>query len=192
MAKQADVAVHLRLSDRQIRNLANLPGAPKPQGRGEWDLDAWRFFYIDYLRARSRDVSEDDEPEVGGDTPEKVQEQRLKNTERQERILIARVKRRILSRRYAPIELISAAVTRTAVELRTRVESWPSRLKKIWLDMPPEASQMLQKELAAALNELADIRVDLSGYDVGDIERDLDRIEALESDTADDGGGMGG
>lgn len=188
MATQMEVAEHLGLSDRQIRNLSDLPGAPKPKGRGGWDIDAWRYFYIEYLRARSRDISEDDEPEAGGDTPEKVQEQRLKNTERQERILIARVKRRILARRYAPIELISAAVTRTSVELRTRVESWPSRLKKIWLDMPPEASQMLQKELANALNELADIRVDLSGYDVGDIERDLDRIEALASDASDDGG----
>lgn len=188
MAKQADVAAHLRLSERQIRNLANLPGAPKPQGRGEWDLDAWRFFYIDYLRARSRDVSEDNEPETGDETPEKVQEQRLKNAERQERILFSRVKRRILAKKYAPVELISVAVSRTATELRTRVESWPPRLKKIWLDMPTEASQLLQKELAAALNELADIRVDFTGYDIGLIERDLDRIEALESDTADDGG----
>ncbi|MDN8599027.1 hypothetical protein Q0A17_06310 [Citrobacter sp. S2-9] len=191
MATQVEVAAHLRLSDRQIRNLSDLPGAPKPKGRGGWDLDAWRFFYIEYLRARSRDVTDGDEPEVGESSPERDREQRLKNEERQERILIARVKRRILARRYAPIELISAAVTRTSVELRTRVESWPSRLKKIWLDMPTEASQLLLKELAAALNELADIRIDLSGYDVSDIERDLDRIEALESDAADDGGGMG-
>lgn len=192
MATQVDVATHLGLSDRQIRNLSELPGAPKPKGRGGWDLDAWRYFYIEYLRARSRDVSDGDEPETGDDSPEKLREQRLKNEERQERILIARVKRRILARRYAPIELISAAVTRTAAELRIRVESWPSLLKKIWPDMPPEASQLLQKELAGALNELADIRIDLSGYDVGDIERDLDRIEALESDTADDGGDVGG
>ncbi|XJB85809.1 hypothetical protein AB2I81_11880 [Escherichia coli] len=36
---------------------------------------------------------------------------------------MARVKRRILAKRYAPIELISVAVSRVAVELRTRVES---------------------------------------------------------------------
>lgn len=43
---------------------------------------------------------------------------------------MARVKRRILAKRYAPIELISVAVSRVAVELRTRVESWPPRLKR--------------------------------------------------------------
>lgn len=162
-----------------------------PQGRGGWSIDAWRFFYIDYLRARSRDVSDGDEPEMGGGEPEKEREQALKNEERQERILIARVKRRILAKRYAPIELISVAVSRTAIELRTRIESFPPRLKKVWPDMPSEASQLIQQEIAKALNEFADLRIDLSDYDVSDIERDLDRLEAITSDTSDDGSGVG-
>lgn len=92
---------------------------------------------------------------------------------------MARVKRRILAKRYAPIELISVAVSRVAVELRTRVESWPPRLKKVWPEMPQEASSVLREELAIALNELSDIRIDFSDYDVSDIERDLDRVESL-------------
>lgn len=191
MAKQAEVAAHLTLSERQIRNLANLPGAPKPLGRGDWDLDAWRLFYISYLRARSRDVPEGEEPEMGGQTPEKAREAWLKNEERQERILIARVKRRILAKRYAPIELISVAVSRTAVELRTRVESWLPRIKKVWPDMPSEATTLLHQELTTLLNELSDIRIDLSDYDVGDIERDLDRLDAITGDVADERGGVG-
>lgn len=191
MAMQSEVARHLRLSERQIRNLSSLPGAPKPQGRGGWDIDAWRNFYIDYLRARSRDVPDGDDPDDGETSPEKVKEQRLKNEERQERILINRVKRRILAKRYAPVELISVAVSRSAIELRTRVESWLPRLKKIWPDMPVEATKLLNQELVTALNELADLRIDLSDYDVSDIERDLDRLEALESDPTDDGSGMG-
>ncbi|EOX2146676.1 DNA packaging protein [Escherichia coli] len=101
---------------------------------------------------------------------------------------MARVKRRILAKRYAPIELISVAVSRVAVELRTRAESWPPRLKKVWPEMPQEASSVLREELAIALNELADIRVDFSDYDVSDIERDLDRVESLARDDTDDGG----
>lgn len=184
MAKQAEVAAHLLLSERQIRNLANLPGAPKPLGRGDWDLNAWRQFYISYLRARSRDVPDGDEPEMGGDSPEKVREAWLKNEERQERILIGRVKRRILAKRYAPVELISAAISRTAVELRTRVESWPPRIKKVWPELSPEAAALINQELTTLLNELADIRIDLSDYDVSDIERDLDRLDAITSDVA--------
>lgn len=54
--------------------------------------------------------------------------------------------------------------------------------------MPQEASSVLREELAIALNELADIRVDFSDYDVSDIERDLDRVESLARDDTDDGG----
>ena len=170
-----------------LRDLAKLPGAPVPQGRGDWELDAWRHFYIRYLRSNRRDTTSNDEPEAGDNSPEKNREQWLKNEERQERILMARVKRRILAKRYAPIELISVAVSRVAVELRTRVESWPPRLKKVWPEMPQEASSVLREELAIALNELSDIRIDFSDYDVSDIERDLDRVESLARDDTDDG-----
>lgn len=44
MVSQAEVAAHLLLSDRRLRDLAKLPGAPVPQGRGDWELDAWRHF----------------------------------------------------------------------------------------------------------------------------------------------------
>lgn len=53
--------------------------------------------------------------------------------------------------------------------------------------MPQEASSVLREELAIALNELADIRIDFSDYDVSDIERDLDRVESLARDDTDDG-----
>ena len=191
MALQSEVAKHLNLSDRQIRNLSSLPGAPKPQGRGGWDIDAWRNFYIAYLRSRSRDVPDSDEPEGEETNTEKSREQQLKNQERQERILLNKVKRRVLAKRYAPVELISVAISRSAIELRTRVESLLPRLKKIWPNMPIEAEKLLNTEMVAALNDLADLRIDLSDYDVSDIERDLDRLEALESDTTDDGSGMG-
>jgi len=187
MATQAEVAAHLLLTDRRLRDLSKLPGAPVRQGRGDWDLDAWRHFYINYLRSGKRDSSTGEEPEADDNSPEKNREQWLKNEERQERILMARVKRRILAKRYAPIELISVAVSRVAVELRTRVESWPPRLKKVWLDMPQEATDLLKQELAIALNELADIRIDFSDYDVSDIERDIERVESLARDDTDDG-----
>lgn len=188
MATQAEVAAHLLLSDRRLRDLSKLPGAPVPQGRGDWELDAWRHFYIHYLRGNRKDSAGGDEPETDDNSPEKKREQWLKNEERQERILTQRTRRRILAKRYAPIELISVAVSRVAVELRTRVESWPPRLKKVWLDMPQEATDLLKQELAIALNELADIRVDFSDYDVSDIERDIERVESLTRDDTDDGG----
>ncbi|WP_237702325.1 hypothetical protein [Enterobacter mori] len=54
--------------------------------------------------------------------------------------------------------------------------------------MPQEATDLLKQELAIALNELSDIRVDFSDYDVSDIERDIERVESLTRDDTDDGG----
>lgn len=64
MATQTEVARHLSLTDRQLRRLQKLPGAPISNKRGQLDLDAWRDFYISYLRRSKNDVpdgvSEDD------------------------------------------------------------------------------------------------------------------------------------
>ncbi|EGL8660173.1 terminase [Escherichia coli] len=48
MATQTEVARHLSLTDRQLRRLQKLPGAPISNKRGQLDLDAWRDFYISY------------------------------------------------------------------------------------------------------------------------------------------------
>lgn len=50
MATQTEVARHLSLTDRQLRRLQKLPGALISNKRGQLDLDAWRDFYISYLR----------------------------------------------------------------------------------------------------------------------------------------------
>ena len=71
MATQAEVAAHLLLSDRRLRDLSKLPGAPVPQGRGDWDLDACRHFYIHCLRGNRKDSSGGDEPEADDNSLEK-------------------------------------------------------------------------------------------------------------------------
>ncbi|EEY8549920.1 terminase [Escherichia coli] len=59
MATQTEVARHLSLTDRQLRRLQKLPGAPVSNKRGHHDLDAWRDFYISYPdRRHDRSVVE--------------------------------------------------------------------------------------------------------------------------------------
>lgn len=60
MATQTEVARHLSLTDRQLRRLQKLPGAPISNKRGQLDLDAWRDFYISYLRRSKNDVPDGD------------------------------------------------------------------------------------------------------------------------------------
>ncbi|EOA6984404.1 terminase, partial [Escherichia coli] len=60
MATQTEVARHLSLTDRQLRRLQKLPGAPVSNKRGQLDRDAWRDFYISYLRRSKNDVPDGD------------------------------------------------------------------------------------------------------------------------------------
>lgn len=57
MATQEELAAHLDLSDRQIRDLAAREVLPRAR-RGQWDLDACRLAYLRHLRelAAGRDA----------------------------------------------------------------------------------------------------------------------------------------
>jgi phage terminase Nu1 subunit (DNA packaging protein) len=46
MASQIEIAAHLNLSDRQIRNLVADGVLPASRGRGGMDLDACRLAYV--------------------------------------------------------------------------------------------------------------------------------------------------
>ncbi|WP_261890279.1 hypothetical protein [Vibrio cortegadensis] len=69
-----------------------------------------------------------------------------------------------------------------AIALRTRVDSWLPKLKMAWPDMPPEQIEVLKRELAMALNELADVKPDLSAYEDSDIESGFASLESIEGD----------
>ncbi len=59
MATQTEVARHLSLTDRQLRRLQKLPGAPISNKRGQLDLDAWRDFYISYSQRMAAGLNAD-------------------------------------------------------------------------------------------------------------------------------------
>lgn len=193
MATQEEIARHLDLSDRSIRELQKQPGAPVKRGRGDYDLEAWTHFYIRYLRAQKGLREDGLLPEAGSDEDGdeetrrlKLREQRLKIEEREERIAGQRAKRLIFERTYGPLTLITHAVESVAISLNSRLEALVPRLKQAYPDLSPEAVAVLQKELIAASNELSSIQPDFSDY-VGGSEESGDpwSVDAEEADSAD-------
>lgn len=167
MATQQEVADHLLLTERTIRDLQKQPGAPVPRGRGSHDLDEWRAFYIRYLRAQKGMPEDGSEPEAGGDEEDKAlkrREAQLKVEEREERIRAQRAKRQVYERSYGPLGLITHAVEVVATAVNARLEALMPRVKQVWPDIPPEAYELMQREIIAASNELADMEPDLSEY----------------------------
>ncbi|EDV5758672.1 terminase, partial [Salmonella enterica subsp. salamae] len=82
MATQAEVAEHLGITERQLRNLQKVPGAPKARGRGDYDKDAWRYFYFSFLKHGGKSGIDGDE-ESENDYEEKLLIARWKLTEEQ-------------------------------------------------------------------------------------------------------------
>lgn len=192
MATQEDIARHLDLSDRSIRDLQKMPGAPVKRGRGEYDLDEWRLFYIRVLRSQRGAAGAADEPEAGDDDAEvrelKLREQRLKVEAREESIAAMRAKRVVFERTYAPVDLITHAVESVASALSARLEALIPKIKMACPDLSVEAIGVLQKEVAAASNELASIQPDFDDYDRGGEESSGEGVVDSEEKNAADWG----
>ena len=183
MATQRDVAAHLDLSDRHVRNLQKQAGWPRPRGRGDYDLDDCRLFYINYLRAQKEGSPE---PETEGDTllaELKLEKLQLELDEKRERIANVRHAREIKQKLYAPIYLITDAVIGVATAINSRMEGVLPRLKQAWPDMPIEAHAALHKELVAISNDLATVQPDLSNYLDGDTESDPQGAFGIEEEN---------
>ncbi|CAK2974342.1 Phage protein [Vibrio crassostreae] len=176
---QKQIGDLLGISDRQVRNLQNQGVLPKAKGRDGIDPMECIHSYISY---KSVEKPTEEEPETPTEESEKQREQQLKNDEREERILLNRTKRLVLEKQYAPISIITDTISMVAIALRTRVDSWLPKLKMAWPDMPPEQIEVLKRELAMALNELADVKPDLSAYEDSDIESGFASLESIEGD----------
>lgn len=186
---QKQIAELLGLSDRQVRNLQNSGILPRAKGRDGIDpLESLRA-YISY---KSADVHVDEPPETEADDDLKRREQQLKNDEREERIKLNRTKRLVLEKEYAPITIIIDTISRVAISLRTRVDSWLPKLKMASPDISHDQLELLKREIAMILNELADVQPDLSDYENSDIESGFAGIETIAGDDPDDGGRVGG
>ncbi|WP_445364907.1 hypothetical protein ACJJJB_00100 (plasmid) [Microbulbifer sp. ANSA001] len=169
MATQAEVAAHLFLTDRTVRDLQKKPGAPVSRGRGGYDLNEWRLYYINYLRGMKGLSGDGSEPETDEelereDKALKRREARLKVEERAERIAGQKAKRFLFERTYGPLTLITHTVEQVASAVNSRLEALPLKVRKACPDLPPEAFERLDLEIIAASNELAEIEPDLSGY----------------------------
>ncbi len=179
---QQQIADLLGISSRQVRNLQNKGVLPKAKGRnGIEPLDALHA----YINFKSVDKPQPEEPEEKDEATEKKREQQLKNDEREERIKLSKVKRRVLEKQYAPISIITDTISMVSIGLRTRVDSWLPKLKMASPDMTLDQIDLLKRELAMALNELADVKPDLSAYEDSDIESGFASIESFEGNDTD-------
>ncbi|WP_216599463.1 hypothetical protein [Vibrio hepatarius] len=190
---QSDIALLLGLkSDRQVRNLIQQGVLPASKGRDGMNPLACVHAYITYKSQHRKAEDEAENEGYEAEDDQKKREQQLKNDEREERIALNRIKRLVLEKKYAPIEIIDDVVGAVAVSIRTRTDSWLPKIKMACPDIPMPVLELLRKEIAMVVNELSEVQVDLSDYEDSDIESGFASFESSEDHDTNDRSRMGG
>jgi phage terminase Nu1 subunit (DNA packaging protein) len=160
MASQIEVAAHLDLSDRQIRNLLADGVLPASKGRGGMDVDACRMAYIAYLRGLgSGQVKlEAGPPEVDGFDPlleYKLMEERRGLTAAQR--IAAEKKNEVAEKNLVPVEFCTFALARVAAQIGSVLDTVALKVKRKHPDIEVHHVEAMQREVALARNISADL-----------------------------------
>lgn len=164
MATQVEVAQHLDISDRQVRNLLTDGVLPSSKGAGGLDVDACRLAYIRYLRGigsgqvRPEPPSDEDDD---GDTAKRLEVERLRLTAAQAEG--QELKNDITKRKSVPTEVATFVLSRLSAEIGSILDTLPLTLKRRHPDLEVRHIESVQRELAKARNRAATLDERLPG-----------------------------
>ena len=167
MATQKEVADHLDIGERQVRNLLKEGVLPSSKGKGGLNFDDCRKAYINYLRGQKtgqvKKGADDEEAELGdvvGGINVPFQEARKKQLDADTR----EYKLHILRKEYAPIELLTFALSQMATSVVAGLNTLPMKVKLADPAIKGRSLDAIGKQTAEICNEIADFELDLSGY----------------------------
>lgn len=177
MATQKQIAEHLFISDKWVRELTSQGILVSNNARGGYDIDDCRRRYIEYLRAvKSGQIKGGSQAE-----PAEEAEQRLKRKGLETKLRKENYQLSVLEKKYAPIEIITETLLRVSQSWSIRLESFSARIRQAWPDMPSEAKEEIDAVIAEGANELADMRPDLSDYRESTTAGGDQWLEAIEN-----------
>lgn len=166
MATQVEVAAHLDLSDRQVRNLLADGVLPASKGAGGLDVDACRIAYISYLRGLASGQVKRQEARQPDEDIDPLAEQKL--TQERLRLTAAQaegqeLKNDITRRRSVPTEFATFVMSKIAAEIASILDTLPLTLKRRHPDLEVRHIESIQRELAKARNRAAELDERLPG-----------------------------
>lgn len=157
MATQIEIAKHLDLSDRQVRNLLSDGVLPGSKGRGGFDLDACREAYIRYLRGLgSSQVKPETPPDEEGVDPlveYKLLEERRGLTAAQR--ISQETKNEVDAKRLIPAPFITFAFAKFIPATGSIFDTVIMTLRRRHPDLTPGQLDSINRELTKARNIIA-------------------------------------
>ncbi|MDF4625034.1 helix-turn-helix domain-containing protein [Vibrio parahaemolyticus] len=181
---QADISKLLNISERQVRTLIKQGVLPAAKGRDGMNPLTCIHAYIAYKSRAKEPQNKPETDDQNADESFEKAERKLKLEERRESIAMKRAKRVLFEKSYAPIEVIVDALQQVGSRINTRIDGLLPKIKTAWPDMPPEAIEVLEAEIAATMNECADVQPDLSDYLDSDEESCPSWIDGGEENSA--------
>lgn len=176
MATQSEVAAHLFISDRQVRNLITDGVLPSSKGKGGLDIEECRKRYIDYLRGQktgqvkaSEELDPYDENDLVGGINVEYEDARKKQLDADTR----EFKLKQLRKEFVPIDLLVYSVSKLSEMLVANVLSLPMKMKVADPSLSARSIDKSKKVIADLCNELADFDIDLSDYNP--VDQDFDQ-----------------
>ena len=175
MATQSEVAAHLFISDRQVRNLITDGILPSSKGKGGLEIEECRKRYIDYLRGQKTgqvkapeesDFYEDGDI-IGGINVD-YEDARKKQLDADTR----EFKLKQLRKEFVPIDLLVYSVSKLSEMLVANVLSLPMKMKVADPSLSARSLDKSKQVIADLCNELADFDIDLSDYNP--VDQDID------------------
>lgn len=162
MATQKEVAGHLSLTPRRIRDLLKAGILPAGGVGTAYDLDACRVAYIQYLRAaaagRVKQVLTDPEKlqaaAENGDYSAALEYEKYRKAKRENDIEEGLV---------APVALITDALQRAGAIIIANLETLPLLIKRHWPEITGDQITMVKRSIAECRNAIADMRIDMNG-----------------------------
>ena len=175
MAMKKEVAEHLFITERQLHNIiTDNPGAPVAKGRGGWDIDAMRKWYLQVLKQNNVSKSPDKDDDEDDSFAKRKQKLELEKLEADVRAKVIKNNKDLNA--WGPIELLEYTISKLASNLSSRFEGLIPRLKISCNDLTPEMMLVLESEIIKFRNELADVEIDLTNYQASDFDSDHDRF----------------
>ena len=165
MATQTEVASHLDLTDRQVRNLLQSGVLPGAKGRGAYSLDDCRLAYIRYMRGQVG--GQVDTPEPGGDEIDPLLEHKREQEEyllTRERRIGQQQKNEIAARKVVPSEFAIFSLSKLAAEIAAILDTLPLTMKRKHPDLEARHLDTLSRELAKARNQAAGLHDTVSDH----------------------------
>lgn len=164
MATQKQLAEHLDITDRQVRNLLTDGVLPGSKGNGGLDVNAGRIAYIRYLRGLAAGQVK---PATGlpeGDDIDPLIEYRLME-ERRGLTAAQRIgqekKNEIAERRLVPVDFMTFALARIASQIGSLLDQVGVKVARKHPGIDVRHLEAMQREIATARNIAAALGEDM-------------------------------